>query len=66
MYQNLLTIWQGILDAYHRVINQIQFYGPTNFSSFLDEAIRVSRSSVTQQSQSYNILLVITVRERTW
>lgn len=58
-----LRTWQGILDVYHYAISQIQFYGPTNFSSFLDEAIRVSRSSVTQQSQSYNILLVITVRD---
>ncbi len=49
------------MDAYHYALSQIEFYGPTNFSIFLERAIQVSRESVTQQSQSYNILLVITV-----
>lgn len=52
---------QGILDAYHHTVRQVDLYGPTNFSYFLDRAIQMSQNSVTQQSQSYNILLVITV-----
>ena len=49
------------MDTYHYALSQIQLYGPTNFSIFLDHAIQASRNSVTQQAQSYNILLVITV-----
>ena len=52
---------QGILDVYRYALSQVQLYGPTNFSSFLDRAIEVSVGSTSQESQSYFILLVITV-----
>ena len=52
---------QGMLDAYRYALSQIEFYGPTNFSSFLDRTMAMARDSVSQQSQSYHILLVITV-----
>ncbi|XP_064406207.1 copine-9-like isoform X1 [Halichondria panicea] len=51
---------QGILDAYHYTLSQVQLYGPTNFSTFLDKIIESCQDSITQDSQSYNILLVIT------
>ncbi len=51
-----------MLDAYRYALSQIELYGPTNFSSFLDRAINMAKGKVTQQSQSYHILLVITVR----
>ena len=50
------------MDAYHYTLSQVGFYGPTNFSSFLNKAIEEARTGVTQESQSYHILLVITVR----
>ena len=53
---------QGILDAYRYTLSQCDLYGPTNFSGFLDKAIECARGGVTQQSQNYTILLVITVR----
>ena len=52
---------QGILEAYHYAVNHTELYGPTNFSSFLDKAIESAKGSVTQESQNYNLLLVITV-----
>jgi hypothetical protein len=51
---------QGILDVYRYALTQVQLYGPTNFSSFLDKAIDVSVGATTQDKQSYFILLVIT------
>ena len=52
---------QGILEAYHYALNHTELYGPTNFSSFLDKATESAKGSVTQESQNYYILLVITV-----
>ena len=57
----LVHLFQGILDAYYFCLSQVEFYGPTNFSYFLDQTIESAMSGVTQQSQSYSILLVITV-----
>jgi len=51
-----------MVDAYRYTLTQIDLFGPTNFSVFLKKAIEVARNEVTQESQSYNILLVITVR----
>ena len=53
---------KGILDAYHYTLSQVEFYGPTNFSTFLDKAIEYATGGVSQEAQSYHILLVITVR----
>ena len=50
------------MDAYRYALSQITFYGPTNFSSFLGKAKELARTGVTKASQSYHILLVITVR----
>lgn len=52
---------QGILDAYHYAVSQVDLYGPTNFSYFMDKVIEMSGNSMTQESQGYTILLVITV-----
>jgi hypothetical protein len=52
---------QGILDVYRYSLGQVQLYGPTNFSSFLDKAIDVAVGTTSQETQSYFILLVITV-----
>ena len=52
---------QGILDVYKYAVSHVQLYGPTNFSSFLDKAVQYASTGVTQESQNYYILLVITV-----
>ncbi len=52
---------QGILEAYRYTLGRVQLYGPTNFATFLDKAIRYATGAVTQQSQNYYILMVITV-----
>ena len=57
-----LSLTQGILEAYHYAVSHTELYGPTNFSSFLDNAIESAKGAVTQDSQNYTILLVITVR----
>lgn len=51
---------QGIIDVYRYAISQVQLFGPTNFSSFMDKAIEISVGTTTQESQNYFILLVIT------
>ena len=53
---------KGILDVYRYTLSQVEFYGPTNFSTFLDKAIEYATGGVSQEAQSYYILLVITVR----
>ena len=50
------------MDAYRYALSKITFCEPTNLSSFLGKAIELARTGVTQESQSYHILLVITVR----
>lgn len=55
------TCVQGILGAYQFTLSQVQLYGPTNFSSFLDRAITMASQPMNQQNQAYYILLVITV-----
>ena len=52
---------QGIIDVYRYALSQVQLYGPTNFSPFLDKTIEMAIGGVTQESQNYTILLVITV-----
>ena len=51
---------QGILDAYHYTISQVEFYGPTNFSSILDKTMGYA-THPSQDVQHYQILLIITV-----
>ncbi len=51
------------MEAYHYALRQVQLFGPTNFSYFLDKAMEyASGSSMAQAQQNYTILLVITVR----
>ena len=57
------AVWfhvQGILDAYHYTLGQVEFYGPTNFSNILDKAMEYAQHP-TQDAQRYQILLIITV-----
>ena len=49
------------MDAYRYALTQVDLFGPTNFSSFLLRAIEMAGGKVTQETQTYNILLVITV-----
>lgn len=52
---------QGILDAYYNALRQVDLFGPTNFSSFLDKTMEYCNASpISQNSQNYFILLVIT------
>lgn len=56
---------QGILDAYYNALRQVDLFGPTNFSSFLDKTMEYCNASpISQNSQNYFILLVITVNIR--
>ena len=57
----LLIILQGILNAYQHAVRTVRLYGPTNFSSILDKAAQYASVRENQQSQSYFILLIITV-----
>ncbi len=52
------------MEAYKYALTQIDLYGPTNFSSFMKKAMENAQSAVTQSSQSYHILLVITVHKK--
>ena len=54
---------KGILDVYRYTLSQIEFYGPTNFSTFLDKATEYATGGISQEAQSYHILLIITVRK---
>ena len=55
-------VQQGILGAYYNALRQVDLFGPTNFSSFLDKTMEYCNASPTSQnSQNYFILLVITV-----
>ena len=56
---------QGILDAYHYTLSQVDLYGPTNFSSILEATIQYASAGVSQERQQYHILLVITDGEIT-
>ncbi len=62
IYSALSLPAQGILDAYRYSLSQIELYGPTNFSTFLDRTIQYASGGVSQESQNYYILLIITVR----
>ena len=59
----LPPLLKGILDVYRYTLSQVEFYGPTNFSTFLDKAIEYATGGVSQEAQSYHILLIITVRK---
>ena len=55
---------QGILDVYYNALRQVDLFGPTNFSSFLDKTMEYCNASpISQNSQNYFILLVITVSD---
>ncbi|XP_065836868.1 copine-5-like [Oscarella lobularis] len=52
---------EGILTAYRQSLDHVHLSGPTLFSPILDAALRYVRSdSVTQEHQTYNILLIVT------
>ena len=55
-----MVLLQGILDAYHYTVGQVEFYGPTNFSSILDKAMEYA-THPSQDVQRYQILMIITV-----
>ena len=57
----LLTILQGILNAYQYAVRNVKLNGPTNFSSILDKAIQYASARESHKSQNYFILLIITV-----
>ena len=52
---------QGILDAYHNAVGQLQFDGPTILSLILDKAIEITEQSTTGGKWCYQVLLIITV-----
>jgi hypothetical protein len=50
-----------VLHHYQSAVQNLQLYGPTNFSEFLTMSETVARSAaVTQENQEYYVLLVIT------
>ena len=60
-FHRLLTVLQGIVNAYQHAVQNMMLEGPTNFSSILDTAIKYASVRENQQSQGYFILLIITV-----
>lgn len=52
---------EGVLEAYRNALQRSELYGPTHFSSIIDEINqRCEASEVSQYNQEYNILLIIT------
>ncbi|KAM7005175.1 LOW QUALITY PROTEIN: copine-1-like [Passerculus sandwichensis] len=57
---------QGITDAYHRILPQIQLYRPTNFSPIINHVARIAAHLLQQGTAAqYFILLIITDGEIT-
>lgn len=54
----LLMIYAGVLDAYRFCINQVQLYGPTNFSPIINQVIRTAQNC--RDGSGYFILLILT------
>ena len=50
----------GLCEAYKKCLNSVQLYGPTYFSEILNNVAAKSSNICSQQSQTYNILLIIT------
>ena len=53
---------QGILDAYHRSLDQVKLWGPTNFSPSIRKTCELFKQANAEggRSQAYNILLILT------
>lgn len=52
---------EGVLKEYRRAVNEVVFHGPTVFSQLLRTVIAYAEAKeVSQQSQQYFILLIIT------
>ncbi|XP_041349780.1 copine-8-like [Gigantopelta aegis] len=49
---------QGVLDAYHRTLNSVQLYGPTNFAPVVNHVARFATAA--RDGNDYFILLIIT------
>eukprot|EP01083_Nonionella_stella_P083739 231607_1 len=50
----------GLCEAYTNCLQKVQLYGPTYFSEILNNAAAKSIGVCNQNSQTYNILLIIT------
>jgi len=57
---------QGIEQAYHNCVTQVQLYGPTNFSPVIRHVARFAMDeSQKQQASNYFVLLILTDGEIT-
>jgi hypothetical protein len=56
---------QGILESYWYSLNQVDLHGPTNFSPILEAAIQYASGGMSQERQTYYLLLIITDGEIT-
>lgn len=54
---------QGVIDAYHGIVNSLMFSGPTCFTPIIQSTLE--RAKCTQEKQQYTVLLMITDGEIT-
>jgi len=51
----------GVLDAYKTALKNVNLYGPTHFSKVIEMTNKMAEGmQVSQQNQSYMILMIIT------
>ena len=50
----------GVLDAYSRIMNRLEFSGPTNFAPIIRETIKAVSAGYQDNPMNYTILLIIT------
>ncbi|XP_012937974.1 copine-1 [Aplysia californica] len=51
---------KGVSEAYHTILPSLTFAGPTYIAPILDKVMELANVDVTQEKQSYYVLLVIT------
>lgn len=51
---------EGIIRAYRQAFPEIQLSGPTMFSEIIEKATEIASAPFTEDSQHYEILLIIT------
>ena len=54
---------KGVLNAYYKSLNKVQLYGPTHFSSILQNVNAYAEqlnTEISQQNQHYMICLILT------
>ncbi|CAG8658237.1 4409_t:CDS:10 [Funneliformis caledonium] len=50
----------GIMDVYRKTINNVELYGPTNFSPVINHTAAIIKNEISKGEDVYYILLIIT------